>query len=111
MSGSNNAVDAFASALAALAIKRRWLFIFAAVLSVLAVGSGARYLDIANNYRAFFSDENPELVAFETFQGTYTKNDNILFVIQPADGQVFSTRVTEASKTILFRHGADKAAA
>ena len=44
-------------------------------------------------------------------QGTYTKNDNILFVIQPADGQVFSTRVTEASKTLLFRHGADKAAA
>ncbi len=111
MSGSVNAVDAFASALAALAIKRRWLFIIVAVLSVLAVGSGARYLDFANNYRAFFSDENPELVAFETFQGTYTKNDNILFVIQPADGQVFSTRVTEASKTILFRHGADKAAA
>ncbi len=111
MSGFTNAVDAFASALAATVIKYRWLVIIAAVMSVVAVGSGARYLDFASNYRVFFSDENPELVAFETFQGTYTKNDNILFVIQPADGQVFSTRVTEASKTILFRHGADKAAA
>jgi len=100
MSGFTDAVDAFASALAATVIKYRWLVIIAAVMSVVAVGSGARYLDFANNYRVFFSDENPELVAFETFQGTYTKNDNILFVIQPADGQVFSTRVTEAVRRV-----------
>ncbi len=100
MSGFTDAVDAFASALAATVIKYRWLVIIAAVMSVVAVGSGARYLDFANNYRVFFSDENPELVAFETFQGTYTKNDTILFVIQPADGQLFSTRVTEAVRRV-----------
>ena len=44
----------------------------------------------------FFSSENPELVAFETFQKTYTKNDNFLFVLQPADGRVFTPQVADA---------------
>ena len=100
MSGSANRVDAFAAALAAFAIKRRWLVIIAALLTVLAVGSGARHLDLANNYRVFFSDENPELVAFEAFQATYTKNDNILFVLQPADGGVFSEETAEAIRRV-----------
>ena len=100
MSGPANAIDAFATALAALAIKYRWLVIIAAILSVFAIGSGVRHLDFASNYRAFFSDENPELIAFETLQATYTKNDNILFVIQPADGRVFSPRIAEVIERI-----------
>ena len=96
MNRSINAVDAFASSLAHFVIRYRWLVMAAALMAVIAVGSGARHLDFANNYRAFFSSENPELVAFESFQGTYTKNDNILFVLQPADGAVFSLSVAEA---------------
>jgi predicted RND superfamily exporter protein len=96
MTRSINAVDAFASSLAQFVIRHRWLVIAATLLAVVAVGSGARHLDFANNYRAFFSTENPELVAFEAFQGTYTKNDNILFVLQPADGVVFSPTIAEA---------------
>jgi len=96
MNRSINAVDAFASSLAQFVIRHRWLVMAATLMTVIAVGSGARHLDFANNYRAFFSTENPELVAFEAFQGTYTKNDNILFVLQPADGAVFSPRVAEA---------------
>ncbi len=83
MSGPVNAVDAFASALAALAIKHRWLIIVAAVLSVLAVGSGARHLDFANNYRAV-----PRSGAWSAFGTTPTTiheiSLTILFAQEPA---------------------------
>ena len=77
-------------------IRYRWWVIILTLLVVMGAASGGRYLGFSNNYRVFFSQENPELKAFDRFQGTYTKNDNIIFVLQPADGQVFSHRVAEA---------------
>ena len=38
----------------------------------------------------FFGEDNPQLLAFEKMQKTYNKNDNILFVITPKSGKVFS---------------------
>lgn len=96
MSDADKAIDRFAVALARGVIRFRWLVLFATLLAVLAVASGGRYLDFATNYRVFFSTENPELVAFETFQKTYTKNDNFLFVLQPANGRVFTPEVADA---------------
>jgi len=47
-------------------------------------------LKFDTDYRVFFSEDNPELLAFERLKNTYTKNDNVLFVLAPKDGQVFS---------------------
>ena len=95
MSGLNLAIDRFAADLTKGIIRWRWLVIAAVILATLAVGSGARFLDFATNYRVFFSAQNPELSAFEEFQQTYTKNDNFLFVVQPADGVVFGPEITD----------------
>jgi predicted RND superfamily exporter protein/outer membrane lipoprotein-sorting protein len=80
-----------------------------AIVSALAIGTGAANLEFANNYRVFFSDENPELTAFENLQATYTKNDNFLFVLEPSDGDAFSANslaaveeLTEAAWQIPF---------
>ncbi len=95
-SGDITATDRFAIRLADFVVRYRWLVILATMALVAAAASGARHLEFSNNYRVFFSEKNPELVAFDSFQETYTKNDNILFVIQPADGKVFGPRVAEA---------------
>jgi hypothetical protein len=92
----SNRIDQLALAVADLVIRCRWFTILFMLLLVGFAGSGARHLAFANNYRTFFSSENPELIAFEAFQDTYTKNDNILFVVQPADGSVFSPRIADA---------------
>jgi len=42
------------------------------------------------NYRVFFSKENPQLLAFDSLEKIYTKNDNVMFIITPKDGNVFS---------------------
>ena len=91
-----NRVDRAALRLVEVMIRRPWLVIALTVIAVLAATSGVRHLEFSNNYRVFFSPENPELLAFEEFQDTYTKNDNILFVLQPKDGQVFTPRLTNA---------------
>jgi predicted RND superfamily exporter protein len=71
-------------------IRWRWpvlAFTFA-VAAVLA--SGGRFLAFSDNYRVFFGETNPQLQAFEALQDIYTKNDNILIVLAPEDGDVFT---------------------
>ena len=94
--GFDNFTVKFAKAI----IKFRWLVILFSVLSVVGFGYGAKNLGFSNNYRVFFSDENPELTAFESFQNTYTKNDNIMFVIKPNKDKVFSPSVMDAVEKI-----------
>lgn len=76
-------------------ITYRWLIIVGTLLVVFVAASGGRHLTFSNDYRYFFSKENPQLQAFEALQDTYTKNDNVLFAIAPKNGKVF-TRATLA---------------
>ena len=77
-------------------VDRRWL-LFCAALGLLGVAAGgARFLGFSNDYRVFFSRENPQLLAFEELQNTYTKSDNVLFALAPADGEVFSPQTLAA---------------
>lgn len=66
-----------------------WRVLLLAVLVVLTAGSGGRFLEFTNDYRVFFSEDNPELKAFEAMQDIYTKTDNVLFVIAPKEDNVF----------------------
>lgn len=70
-------------------LAHRWWIIFSTVLIVVGLGAGARLITFSNDYRMFFGADNPQLQAFEALQDTYTKNDNVLFVIAPKDGRVF----------------------
>jgi len=83
-------IDRLAVGLTQLVLRWRWPVVITAITAALLIGSGAQHLEFANNYRVFFSDENPELTAFENLQATYTKNDNFLFVIEPDDGEAAS---------------------
>ena len=71
-------------------IRFRWPIILATLLVVGIAASGARFLDFSSDYRVFFSEENPQLKAFDALQNTYTKNDNVMIALAPNDGQVFT---------------------
>lgn len=73
-------------------IRFRWLII---LLTLVVVGFAARgmgYLAFTNDYRAFFAEENPQLQAFETLQNTYDKSDNVMFILTPKQGTVFTSQ-------------------
>ncbi len=74
----------------------RWLAFCAVVALVAMAASGARLLGFSNDYRVFFSADNPQLLAFENLQNTYTKSDNVLFVVAPTDGNVYSVETLQA---------------
>jgi hypothetical protein len=96
MSNYFKAIDHFAATLARRVIARRWLVLLLSLTLALGAGFGASKLEFSTNYRVFFSDANPELQAFENLQNTYTKNDNFLFVFEPADEQAFSKQTLDA---------------
>ena len=72
-------------------ITHPWRIFIMTLLVVMSAGSGGRFIEFTNDYRVFFSEENPELQAFEEMQNIYTKTDNVLFVIAPEDNNVFNS--------------------
>jgi len=66
------------------------------ILLVFAAAFGASKLTFKSDYRVFFGEENPQLTAFEKMQATFTKNDNVVFIVAPKDGQVFSQNTLSA---------------
>ena len=77
-------------------VRWRWLVVLATVAALLGLASGGRFLQFTNDYRVFFSEDNPQLAAFENLQDTYTKNDNVLFMLMPRSGDVFRPEVLQA---------------
>ena len=71
-------------------LKHRFLVIIIALLIVAAAASGLRHVTFTANYRVFFSDDNPQLIAFETLENTYVQNDNVLIVFAPDNGKIFT---------------------
>ncbi|MFT7459761.1 MAG: putative RND superfamily exporter protein [Planctomycetota bacterium] len=66
------------------------------LLVLVAISSfGAKNLYLTNDYQIFFSKENPELLAYEAMENTFSPNNNVFVALQPADGDVF-TRETLA---------------
>lgn len=73
---------------------RVWLF--AASLAVIAaLGAGTQHLWFESSYKIFFDAADPNFVAHEHLEATYTKADNVAFIVAPADGRIF-TRETLA---------------
>ena len=73
-------------------LRHKWVTLILVVLWIMGMGAGAQHLTFTADYRVFFSEDNPQLVAFEDLQDTYTRNDNVMFLLVPKAGQVF-TRV------------------
>jgi len=73
-------------------IRMRWLVVALTLATLVLAGLGFKNFDFKSDYRIFFSEENPELVAFDEMQDTYSKADNVMFVIRPKQGSVFTNQ-------------------
>lgn len=77
-------------------LDRKVSVILLSLLLTVGLGTGLQKLGFSNDYRMFFSSANPQLTAFEQLQNTYSKNDNVLFVLVPENGQVFTPETLAA---------------
>ena len=49
-----------------------------------------------SDYHVFFSEDNPQLLAYDGLQNKYTKDDNVFIVLEPKDGNVFTRETLTA---------------
>lgn len=84
-------------------LKYRWVIILASLSLVGIAAIGTKNLYFTTNYRVFFSEDNPQLMAFEALEKTYTQNDNLLFVLVPENGDVFTRKTLKAIRDFTER--------
>ncbi len=77
-------------------VTHRWLLLTLSVAVALYAAGGLRLLQFDNNSRIFFSKDNPQLRALEALEATYTKVENVLFVVVPDSGNVFDRQTLAA---------------
>ena len=89
-------MKAFENVLGHWVIRYRWWIIVSSLLIVGLAGSGAGRIVFNDDNRVYFSKENPQLNALEELENTYTKDENVLFVLAPKDGNVFTRKTLAA---------------
>ena len=73
-----------------------WRVILATLLLVAVATAGVARLEFSANYRIFFDEDNPQLLALEALENTYGKSENIVFLIVPDDGDATSETALRA---------------
>jgi predicted RND superfamily exporter protein len=79
--------------------QRKWLV--ALLLFIVIVTSyGASKLTFTSDFRAYFGPENPELLAFEEMERTFSKQDTVYFYIHAKEGDLFTHRGLSLIETL-----------
>ena len=97
MANDGVARDPFATRFAERVLGARRLVILITLLLVAVASSGIALLEFSANYRIFFDKDNPELLALEALENTYGKNENVVFLIVPDDGDATSQSALSAA--------------
>jgi predicted RND superfamily exporter protein len=71
-------------------LNRPWLVLLIAILLVFGTAYGAKNLVFKGDYKVFFSEENPQLTAYQAVQNIYSKSDNVAFILEPKNGDIFT---------------------
>ena len=78
----------------------RWWVVGLATLVMLAMTAGAQFLTVSNDYRILFSDDNPQLMAFDALEATYTESYNLLIAVAVQEGSVFEPATLDAVESL-----------
>ncbi len=83
-------------------IRFRWLIILFSILLSVVMAKGMQNLAFNPDSRVFFSKQNPQLIALEELENTYTKNENVYIAVRSKQGDIFNRKtlalVTELTK-------------
>ncbi|MCY4440097.1 MAG: hypothetical protein OXE53_07805 [Deltaproteobacteria bacterium] len=96
MSRSSFTKQRFEARFAEWVVSARWLVVAVSLILVALAGAGCLFLEFSTNYRIFFKQDNPQLLALEALENTYGKSDSVLFMIVPEDGDATSEQALAA---------------
>jgi predicted RND superfamily exporter protein len=86
----------FEAAFSAWIVRHPWTVIALSILLVAIPATGLSKLYFDSSYRVYFSDDNPELLNLEAIEATYNESHNVIIVVAPQDGDVFTARTLSA---------------
>ncbi len=78
----------------------RWWVVGLTTLVMLAMTAGAQFLTVSNDYRILFSEDNPQLMAFDALEATYTESYNLLIAVAVQEGSVFEPATLDAVESL-----------
>ena len=78
-----------------------YLVLIGIIALLVSVCVGAKHLTFSNDIRVFFSEENPQLKAYNAIEETYSKSINVLFVVHRKDGGSLFNRGTLEALQLL----------
>ena len=81
----------------------RWPVIAVTLILVAIAASGSLFLTFTSDYLEYFSEDNPQFVAFEELGNTYGQSENVLFLIVPDDGDATSEQALSAAVWLTER--------
>ncbi|MDU0354536.1 MMPL family transporter [Paraglaciecola aquimarina] len=83
-----------------MAIGRPKTVLFIGFLLILTSAFGAKNLYFRGDYKVFFEDNNPQLMAFNQMQDMFSKNDGVSIIVAPKSGNVFSVESLSLIKSL-----------
>jgi len=92
--------EAFVVRYANWVIDHHWRVAAMCFVFLILAGAGLTHLTMTADYRVFFSQEDPRLRAFEAFETSYTRMDTIVFVVKPADDDIFTNNALTILQTL-----------
>ena len=73
-------------------LRFRWLVVLLTTLVMLGMTVGARFITVSHDYRILFSENNPQLLAFDALERTYSASNTALIAVAPRAGTVFTRK-------------------
>ena len=78
-------------------VEKRWLWpLLAIVLVACSMARLDRIVPLEADSRLFFSEQNPDRLALDEFEATFSRIDNMLISVEPAGGEIFDPAVLKA---------------
>lgn len=90
MTNNDSYISDKSSVIPEILVQWRWAFFILSLALVALLANGSRYINFATDYEVWFSGDNPQLNEFMALQKTYDKSDNVVFLITPSNGNVFT---------------------
>ncbi len=77
-------------------LRYRWTVVALTTVLMLAATAGVPSITVTNDYRILFSDDDPQLLAFDALENTYTVSNRALIAVAPRQGNVFTRKALGA---------------
>ena len=93
----------FESRFGGYVIAFRWPIMIVTLALVAVAASGTLLLEFSADHKIYFSEDNPELLAYEAMENTYGKSGNVFFAVVPEDRNATSSNALEAATWLTER--------